>query len=64
MRLLRSLNLVEIESTFDQEGDKDMSETSRAYSDTEVESDDQGFIFTTLSKDRSCIFAEFQADLS
>ena len=43
MLLLSSSNIVEIQSTFDEEEGKHMSEANSAYSDSEVGSDDQGF---------------------
>ena len=41
-----------------------MSEASSAYSDSEVESDDQGSIFSTLSKDERFVSIAFEEDLS
>ena len=41
-----------------------MSEVSSAYSDLEVESDDQGSIFSTLSRNKSFEFITFEEDLS
>ena len=64
MLLLSSSNIVEIESTYDEDEGKYMSEASSAYSDSEVESNDQGSIFSTLSKDESFVSIAFEEDLS
>ena len=48
-----------MEPAYDEEESKYISEASRAYSDSEVEIDDQGWIFSTLSKDKSSIFFVF-----
>ena len=64
MLLLSSSNIVEIEPNYDEYEGKYMSEASRAYSDSEVESDDQGSIFSNLSRNNSFEFIAFEEDLS
>ena len=65
MLLLSTSNIVEIESTYDEEEEgKDMFEASSAFSNSEVESDDLGSICSTLSKDKSCLFVVYEEELS
>ena len=55
MLLFGRSNVVEILSSYKKEEGKDRSERSSSYSDSEVEIDDQGSIFRTLSKVKNYI---------
>ena len=56
MLLFGSSNVVEILSSYKKEEGKDRSERSSSFSDSEVESDDQGSIFGTLKRKKIVYF--------